>query len=186
MERNSQLVSWILCAAAAAIWIGVGFFAYSISAMQSQRTLDLQSAQSQSSQAVQASFTHSFVAKTAAERSELDTLSRVDPSEFAQLITGAGSGSGIALSITSATQQPSVPLDAGAVMNSYVFLASSHGSFDSVIQAAKLLETLPAPSTLGQMEFTRAPSNPGVPGSSGQSSQWVMNAQIQVFSESST
>ena len=135
---------------------------------------------------VQASFTHSFVAKTAAERSELDTLSRVDPSEFAQLITGAGSGSGIALSITSATQQPSVPLDAGAVMNSYVFLASSHGSFDSVIQAAKLLETLPAPSTLGKMEFTRAPSNPGVPGSSGQSSQWVMNAQIQVFSESST
>lgn len=182
MSRNLSLTAWIAVSAAAMAWVGVVLFVGMISTLESRRSSLESSTQDQMSQANQDAFIHSFMANSTTERAELDSLSRIDPSSFAQMITGVGAGSGAAISITSATQGASVQVDTASAVDSYVFLVSAQGTFSSVMRAGKLLETIPAPSTIEQIEFTHAPT---AAGGSAKPDQWEVNAQIQVLSETS-
>ncbi len=183
MSRSTSFIAWLLLSLAIASWAGVGLFAYLISSLEAERIADSQASQKEATEAAQASFVHGIVSSTASARSQLDALTAVDPSALADLISTAGSSTGVNLSISNASAGNISSVDGKTTSQTFSFLATSQGSFAATMYATALLETLPVPSTIQQITFSN------IPGSSGNAKSddsWQMNAQVQVLSASNT
>ena len=63
----------------------------------------------------------------------------------------------------------------------FSFLATAQGSFASALYAATLLESLPVPSSMQEINFTHAMD---MSGTVGGNTGWQLNAQVQILSAS--
>ena len=181
MSRNTVIFAWTLLVLAAIAWAGVIFCAYQINVLEDARAADTQSSRQQSQQSVQASYLHGIVSSSAVSRSQLDALISVDPTSLANMIDSAGRSAGVDLAISNASAENVSSVEGKTVAQGFSFLATSQGSFASVMHAAALLESLPIPSTVLQINLSHPQS---VSGSTGAGTTWQMNAQIQVLSAS--
>ena len=181
MSRNTIILTWFLALLAVLAWAGVGFCAYQIGTLEDARAADTQSSQQQSEQSVQASYLHGIVSSSADERAQLDTLVTVDPASLADMINSAGTSAGVSLTISNASAEEISSVGGKTTTQGFGFLATSQGSFASVMYAAALLESLPTPSTVQEINLTHTQNTSG---KAGGNAAWQMNAQVQVLSAS--
>ena len=183
MSRNTITFAWLFALLAVLAWAGVGLFAYEIGALEDARTADTQSSRQSSQQSVQASYLHGVVTSTVEQRAQLDTVITIDPASLANMIATAGTSAGVDLTISNTSAETVSSVGGKTNAQGFSFLATSQGSFASVMYAAELLETLPIPSTVQGINLTHGSGSPGSP---GDSSAWQVNAQVQILSVSNT
>ena len=162
-------------------WMGVGLFAYQISLLEDARDADAHSSQQQSQQSVQASYLHGIVLNSVEQRAQLDTLTAIDPTSLAEMINTAGTSAGVSLAISNASAENVSSVGGKTIAQGFSFLTTSQGSFASVMYAAALLESLPIPSVVQEINFTHTEA---MPGATGNKAAWQMNAQVQILSAS--
>jgi len=181
MSRNTTLLAWFSLLIAIFAWVGVGFFAYQIGVLEDARAADSQSSQQRSQRSLQASYLHGIVSSSANERAQLDTLVAVDPSSLANMIDSAGTSAGVGLTISNASADNVSSVAGKTTAQGFSFLATSEGSFASVLYAAALLESLPVPSSVVEINLSHGMDSSGT---AGNNAAWQMNAQVQVLSAS--
>jgi hypothetical protein len=182
-STTTNYLAWLMLAAALIALGGVVFFASTIQEIRDTRIVSAQQLGAASLEASQAASLKSLVSDTADERSELDSIAAVDPSSLADGIMTAGKSAGITIDITDANSESSPSIGSLEPTSAFSFVASASGSFASVMYATELLETLPVPSSIGQIEFTASADSSGA---SSTKASWQMNAQLQVLTASST
>jgi hypothetical protein len=191
MSRNTIYIAWAALLLALVAWGVVGLFAYQISTAQADRAALAQKSGLQSSQTSQSIQLHAFVEKTATARAELDALSIVDPASLASTLSTAGKSAGVAITISNALSLNSPAVGSAAPAQAFGFIASAQGSFASVMYAARLLEALPLPSQMQEIQFTRPSSTSGAPigaaaaAAGSAAGLWQMSAQVKVVTASS-
>lgn len=178
MVRNITYIAWLALVLAVLAWLGVGLFASTILAEQGNRAADVQQLQDSSSQASQALDLHALVSDTASARTALTGLVTVDPASLAQAIDTAGTSAGIPIEISDASSGSAPAVSGGTATQAFAFTAASQGSFAAVMRAAQILETLPVPSSIQEIQIIRSPDAAGTTG------LWQMSAQVQALTAS--
>jgi hypothetical protein len=181
MSRNIIIFAWGMLALAVLAWIGVGFCAYQIGSLEDARDADTQSSQQSSQQAIQASYVHGIVSSSADERAQLDALTTIDPASLADMIDSAGASAGVGLTINNTSAEDVSSVGGKTAQQGFSFLATSQGSFASVMHAASLLESLPVPSSVQVINFSHPQA---APDAATGNAEWQMNAQVQILSAS--
>jgi hypothetical protein len=187
MSNKTTYFAWILLALAIVAWVAVGFFAASIQAESaSQSTRASQSSYSYSL-ASRVTALQSLVEKTATDRAQLNMIAAVDPASLADIITNAEQSAGIQIGITDANSLSGVPVTSPGALSTqaFTFIATTKGSFASMMYAAALLELLPVPSSIQHLELSDMVDTSGsTSGTSIRKSSWQLNAQIKVVTAS--
>ena len=120
-----------------------------------------------------------LIRDTKDEREALEQLSRTDVLAAAATIEAVGIAAGARVSIESAASTSlggKQTKDIGAI----VVVAHAEGTFQSLIQAAALFESLPFPSMVENYEMQASPR------SSGRGDSWSMTARIRIMTSSNT
>ena len=182
MSRNLNYIAGIVLLLTVLAWIGVGALVFFISSKQSDRVAQASSVQSVSNQNSQATYLHTLVADSKDARDQLSALFNVDPSALANTINATGKSAGVHLQITSALSDSALAVPTAGSVQSFSFIATAQGSFQDVMYAATLLETLPVPSSVRQIEFTHTVATPGSASNAG---PWQMSAQVKILTVSS-
>ncbi len=183
MKGHTIYIAWSLSLLAVLAWAGIGSFAYRINVLENTREANMQSVQAHSRQSVQASYLHGVVMASATQRAQLDALIAVDPASLADMINSVGTSTGVAIKISNASAENVSSVDGKMTLQGFSFLASAEGNFASALYAASLLESLPIPSSVQQINLTHAES---AVDTSGGNAAWQMSAQVRVLSVSNT
>ena len=181
MTRTTTYIAWLALLLSMLAWAGVGWFVSAIVALQDGRAVNAQASQQLSGVVAQASQLHALIADTAADRASLASLITVDPSSLAGMIDGAGKSAGVGITISSALSENAPGESNGAPVQAFSFIATAAGSFSTVLRGGELLETLPVPSSIKELQLTRTPDTAGASSAAG---PWQMNAQVQVLTAS--
>ncbi|HVM73332.1 MAG TPA: hypothetical protein VMU13_00425 [Candidatus Paceibacterota bacterium] len=181
MQRHLVTLSWIYCILAILAWSGVGLFVTTIQTLGNDRLSQAQLNAQQSLQSAHVVNQHDMLMSAASETGQLDTLGVIDPASFAHMITTAASTTGVNITIENASQGSVTVVDSHTSVQSFTFSVATQGSFALVMKAAQLLESLPAPSSISQLEFTHVPAISGSPSSVA---SWQMTAQVLFLSVS--
>ncbi|MDO8552537.1 MAG: hypothetical protein Q7S01_03325 [bacterium] len=181
-RRNIQIFSWMAAVAAVAAWAGVVMYASWISGQLDARQSLATDVESISAREMAAARLHALARETNALRLQLDNLANPDVISVANVIDSIGKISGSKLKIGGVIQeyaaQNASASDAPA-LHAVGFAVEAEGTFASLIHAAKLLETLPAPSSVQGLEFERAPLT--TDSGSAKPAVWRLTAHIRVF-----
>lgn len=176
MNRSTYLAILLVLLAIGA-WVGVVLFSQSIQAQEADVVSTLQS-QEQSSDAQSSSVRLHALAQDAAPQSAvLDTALQNDVVSIANTLQAAGTPAGVKLTISGALPEAAPSSDAGASQIQAIgFAVEGSGSFSAVMRVAQLLETLPLPSSVQQLDIQRVDNSSGVP-----TAAWHMNAYVHVL-----
>ncbi len=185
MKLGPSIIAWLSIAGALSLWTGVILFSFLIGSMTDDITALQKSAQSKGDQQVVALKMHNLATELAPLRTQLESTLQTDPLALAGLITQSGKDAGVSLRVSDAATENLPQLSSAipglaAVQATVVgFSAGADGSFDRLIRAAAFLETLPAPSTIQELDFSRAPHASGAAAST-----WHMDTHIQMLTAS--
>lgn len=181
MSRNITFISWIALLIAIVAWVGVGFFAVTIQAAAASDSLHMKELSSSSIQTSRISSLQKLVSETADDRATLNTIALVNPASLADTITNAGSSAGVAIDISDANSANGPSINGAPAAHAFSFIASATGSFASVMYAMTLLQSLPVPSSIQQIQLISAPTTAGA---AAVKPSWQMDAQINVVTAS--
>lgn len=163
---------------AIASWVGVGLFISMIQTLRADYVAFVRQRQSLSEQDSRALQVHTHVQATTASRVQLDSLMTVDPASLADTLTAAGKSAGVAIKISDALSESAVTTSGKPASSAFGFVAMSQGSFAAVMYAAHILETLPIPSVIREIQLVRSVNTVGAPTNT---LIWKMNAHIRVL-----
>lgn len=173
MKFSSSLVAWLLLGAAFLAWIGVVYFSLSIQSMADSVAQTESDASTASQRASIAEREHALALGSAAERSELEGALQNDPLTLTSVIAKAGNGANVSLHVSDASSEGLVGSTPNFNISAIGFTVEGNGSFQSLMHAAQLLESLQLPSSIEELDFSRTPG--------ASSGAWHMSAHIQVF-----
>ncbi len=184
--KITPLIAWVSAAGAACVWAGVMIFAFSIGSVAQSAVALSGSAQTASDQQLAALKMHTLAQAIAPARTELNIILQTDPLTLADLITQVGPDAGVALRVSDASPETlpvssvtTAPSSAGVhKLTALNFVVEADGGFAGLIRAATLLETLPVPSTIRQLDLVRTEAQ----GSTR--SPWQMDVRVQVLTTS--
>jgi hypothetical protein len=179
--RNTGILAWAAVTAAVAAWIGVFMYDSWISAQLEARSSQTTDVQSVSEKEVAAVRLHVLARDTANQRTQLDSLTNTDIISVADIIEGIGKIAVVQLKIGAATPETTVQKKGAAntPASSIVgFVVEASGAFASVMHAAALLESLPVPSSVQNLEFENIMSSSDAKSSK---STWHLTARVRVL-----
>jgi hypothetical protein len=175
-RQNIKRFSWIVLGCAVLSWCIVGVLFWRINADESDYLTREQQSQVSSGQAQSAAVAHAAVVRSSAEASQANAALAVDPVAFATLVQSVAAASGASVQISDALPEN---ISTGATGNAttlyaFAFAVQVDGSFSSVMRALQLLQTLPAPSSIEEVDLALSP------GSGSQAASWQMNVRIHL------
>ncbi len=165
---------------ALALWAMVALFATWISNDENMLVTQLQAAQRAAILQSSSEQTHAVLLATENDRASLDQLISVDVVSVATLLQKAGTASGVAVKIDSATPSMSAETPSGATFQTIDFALEADGSFASLMHALQLFATLPIPSSIGQVDLQVANVLPTASGAPHNGS-WHMTVLVHVI-----
>jgi hypothetical protein len=177
--KTLSYLSWGACALALVACGAAGFVAWDVSSRLSSRQTLESSAQVEAAQQTSAVRIHALAADTQTQRGELQGLVQTDVVGIASAIQAAGNLAGASTKIGAASSEDrsaSAPSD----LNALDFVVEADGTFAQVFKAAQLFETLPLPSSVGELDFERVPEQSGGGPARG---PWELTARIRVLTE---
>jgi hypothetical protein len=175
MQRNSIIIfSWVTLVIAILAWAGVVLFAWFVLQMLNNRdTLATSADQAITSQATTARM-RALARDTVLERAQLETKAGVDVLDAVKLIEGIASGN-LTLRVSNVQEEKVVATAGGTALQAVSMVVDAEGSFAGLMRAVQMLETLPLPTTLQQLDIGRAPIGEKEPANV----TWHMNVRLQ-------
>ena len=173
MQRAPIYRAWGLAVIALLAWAFVLWFAFNLQSTQAQSLSDAQLSASASSRDSAASDLHAALQETASERASLASLITIDPTTLAATINQAGQTAGVNLKIQSASPET---MAAGSPVQAFDFTVTAQGTFSQLLYAEQLLETLPVPSSIQNLQLIHAPNDAVTTDGA-----WQLNAGIQII-----
>lgn len=167
------VLAWTALLVAAVLSIGVGYFAWTISAKKAARaTSVLESAEESVKQAALIKL-HALVRDTRDERARLESIARTDINTVLDTIETVGRDTNTKIEIGQAASGAAPTLE--APLQATTFTISANGSFAKLSQVVALLEVLPIPSLIEEMQLERIESaDPKAP-------PWRLVMRIRIF-----
>ena len=154
---TTTYLPWVTTLVAIALWIGVGYFAWTIYSQEflsAEKIADLDQGSVRQAAALRL---HALVRDTKEERAKLESVARVDFIEMLEFIEQVGRDVGIPIEIGQAISAPDS--GAGSRVRSVGFVVEGEGSFAKVMHAAALFEALPKPSFVDELQFEMIPAS---------------------------
>lgn len=176
MNRPSILMSLVASALAVCAWGGVAFFIQVIHAREVATAKAIADARQEHVSEESRGQMVSVFESTAAGRQYLTDILNVDLLALADRVTAVGADAGVALRVSNATPEnkPLTKKGAAASALSVVHLTiDAEGSFEKLFNALALLESLPIPSKIEEVNFTRADDTSDTP--------WSMKVRMRVL-----
>ena len=150
---DTVYASWFALFLALLLWVGVGYFSRAISVEESERALRKADVENASAAQTTALKLHALARETKPMREKLSDITRADAIEILHEIEGVARDSGIPIGIRQALTT-SAP-DSASSLRSAAFVVETEGTFSEVIHAVALLDTLPAPSLINQLQLEK-------------------------------
>src|SRR3989344_3752427 len=175
LRRAIPYLSWICLLAAVAAWAGAGYFAWTISARADARAERLAALEQESARHAAGLRLHALARETREARDALEGIARPGIIEMIESIEAAGRDAGISLEIGEAAFAPSDP---AARTRTLAFTVEGGGTFSKVMHAAALLESLPLPSSVDDVQLENLPAGAAASGRSGAGS-WRLVIRIR-------
>ena len=168
-----------MLAVTALAWAGVVIFAWLILGMHDQRKQEQGSREQEVAQQTTAARTRALAQETAADRAALDAFTKVEVLSAVNLIESAGLPFGVHLHVRDAQPGSSaVKLPEGS-LSTVGFIIEADGSFSALMRAAQILESLPIPTSIEQLDLG------GVLGKKeATNDSWHLNARVRFFTSS--
>jgi hypothetical protein len=166
-------------------WIGVGLFAVTILSDAASHDANARETSSSLTTISRASALRSLAADTADGRTQLNAIVAVDPASLANTVTSVGQAAGVTITITDANSvsSPVVAQASGpgvsTPIQAFSITANATGSFASLMYAASLLESLPLPSSIQELQLAAS-----APDTQTGKVSWQLNAQIHIITAS--
>jgi len=177
--RRISFIAWFVLTLGVLAWVGVYYFADTISQEKGERAGILANAQQSSTLQAAAARTHSLVAGTVSERQALSGLFPTDVTSIAGAIAEAGKSAGVALQLSNAMPEASGAANSSgpSPVNAVDFDVEGQGSFASLMRALALLEALPIPTSIQRLDIGNTPSADGTT----PTSLWHMSVSIRAL-----
>ena len=147
----SPYLAWILLALALLSWLGVGYFLSALSSLESVSALQATGIGQDIGDQDATLRLHTLVRETKSEREALEEVANASLIEILDSVERAARDAGIPIEITQALSAPSS--SSQSVVHSAVLVASAEGSFSEVVHILALLESLPTPSSVNEVNF---------------------------------
>lgn len=175
-ERVITYGSWIALLVALLSVFGVSFFGWTIVRDESERIINVQSAQEYAIKKDVAVRTQALAVDTKDARDRLDELMDVEIISAVDILESAAKAARVGMELGSA-QPENAPAGAEGV-KAVGFYVSATGSYVAVTRALMLFETLPLPSSVERFDIERASG-------AGGATSWRLNAHIRVLTTAS-
>lgn len=170
---TSPYFAWAALIGALFAWLGVGYFVWAIAsekAVRSELELSTEQAVVQQSAAIRL---RTVARETKEARQKLDKVASVDVVEMLDLVEEVARASKIPLKINQALSE--APTDPSSRLHAAAFAIEAEGSFQEIMHVLALLEALPVPSSLTDVQFERLPSG------SSKRPAWRVVSQVRFF-----
>ncbi|MBI2612949.1 hypothetical protein HYW59_04055 [Candidatus Kaiserbacteria bacterium] len=166
--------SWAALLGALVLSAGVGYFAWMITVAAEEHALKITSMEQEELEHASALRLHALARETKDARTRLEQLSDSDLVEILDTIESLARDTGIPIGIG---QAPSISSTEASPIRVASFIIEAQGTFSQVAQVVALLESLPTPSSLDELQLERQGSVEG--GKSAKS--WHMVTQMRFF-----
>lgn len=180
MQTRIYIFSWIFLTLAVCSWVGVGFFAWNIMSLNAQRALNIAAQKNSTNETGVATWVYTTTANTQQERGQLESYVNMDPVALIKTLTTTAKAIKFDIAVTSAGSEGGTGQIQPSGTHSFGFITQSQGTFSSLMRGVQLLETLPAPSAIQQLELIRSVPLTNSTSTRGGDS-WNMNVHVQVL-----
>lgn len=169
-------LSWAAFLFALALWGGVGFFAWTISAEESARDARVVNVEEEAVRQSAELRIRALARETKLARTQLGEIAHKDIIEILESIEGVGRDAGIPITIGQALSASSDPESS---LRTLSFVVEAEGTFVQVTRAIALLESLPIPSGVYELQLEQLPESERA--GKGRARLWRTVARIQVL-----
>lgn len=124
----------------------------------------------------------SFADETKSKRAALAGQVTIDPIAATKIIESVGPAARVSLRVSDASAE-TVPLPSGAAarpLKVVGFLVEATGSFSAIMKAARMLESLPLPTAIRQLDIAQVPADQDTKGPR----QWRLHMRIRLLTDS--
>lgn len=160
------------------VWLMQGYVVESLAQYQSEISSRMSA---QAREAAQARV-RSLAAETEHKRAALAKYVVVDPIEATKMIESVGVAARVTLRVNDVSPE-TIPLPPGSgarPLKAVGFLIEATGSFSAIMKAARLLETLPLPTAVRQLDIAQVPADQNAKGPP----LWRLNMRIRLLTDS--
>ena len=176
-QRTFIYLSWLALLGAIAAFCGVAFFAWIIAGERSRYAERTGSSDEALAQQTAQARLHALVSDSAQDRARLETLVGTDLLSAVNVIESVGKNSGVKLRVSGASPEGNATKTGQLQLYAVGFVVGADGSFSALMQTAKLLESLPLPVSIGDLDISRAP----IGTDASAKATWHMNARIRLL-----
>lgn len=156
MRDLFSLTSWVILGIALAAWVGVAYSHIWLHAEALERGSRAKTVEQQSAESARMSRIETIASETVVERGQLSELVHADIVSIASEIERAGKSAGVAAKVNAAIPAGSPKeLPGGEMLQSIAFIVQAEGSFVSIVQFIRALETFPSFSSVEQFEIEK-------------------------------
>ena len=176
MHRNTLYIALILFLLSIGACAAAVYFASVINDTSAERAQSASNADTRAVRQETALRTQALAKDTESERSQLASIAQQDPLSLVDTIESVGTAVGVTIQLSNA-QPDSDPSDLLAQgVRPVEFIVDSEGSFPALMHASELLESLPMPSFVSQMQIIRLQNTP-----QETSARWHMTTYLHVL-----
>lgn len=169
----TRYTSWLAFAVALALCAGVGYFAWMITAAAEEHSSKIASMEQEELESAAALRLHALARDTKDARTKLEQLSDADILEILDTIEALARDTGVPIQIGA----PSISSNEASPVRTASFIIEAQGTFTQVAHVVALLESLPIPSALDELQLERLPSSEG----SKPARSWHIVTQVRIF-----
>lgn len=177
--RTFRWSAWGMLALVVLLWCAALYAAYRLSDMKNDLLLLRADAAQALEKSAAAARVSALVSQTAAERQELSARTQLDLLHVVDMIEAAGKDAGVSLNIGNASPLSGSRDALPGTLTPVAFVVQADGAFSNLVRAVALLETLPLPVALGDVEWERESSASG-------RRTWHLTAHLTVFTSTET
>ena len=151
---QASLLSWIVLALALLVWTSVGYFITVISAEETAhlvRAADTQAAAERQAADIRL---HALARETKSARDALSEIARTGIIEILESVEAVGKDVGTKTEISQVLTAPAT--EAASTLGSAEFVIKMEGTFSKLMHVIALLESLPIPSSVRELQLESA------------------------------
>jgi|SRR3989338_6655303 len=175
--KRLQLLSWIIFALSLVAFGGAFYAGWYLLGEASVRAETTTSADQRTSRAAFTERLRALAADTKIEREKLEAIGHRDVISIVTLIESVGPAANVTLRVSDALPEGvGMELPDGSHLAPIVFVVSAEGGFAGLVKALGMLENLPLPAAVMQVELEKS--------GEGATAMWRLSTRIRVLTTS--
>jgi len=163
-------------------WVGVWRMHGYINESLAQYQAELSTRESANAREAAQARIRSLAEETKSKRALLAEQVTIDPIAATKIIESVGPAARVTLRVSDASAE-TVPLPPGSAAHPLKvvgFLVEATGSFSAIMKAARMLETLPLPTAVRQLDIAQVPADQNTKGPP----QWRLHMRLRLLTDS--